>query len=77
MSNRKEGLAWGTAAESQYLDGIGNSLKGKPVSLINLLKGYLKGCERRTDWAGIDRAVILQAARAKLAAAQGMAHGAG
>ena len=63
--------AWTTTDELKHIKMIGHHRdRKKEVSLnekYELLRGYLNGCELRTDWRGMDRTVVLAYARKQLA----------
>lgn len=61
----KEELGHTTKSELEFIAGIGcysQSLKTEP----ELLKGYLISCEKRTDWAGMDKFSVIDAAKKRL-----------
>lgn len=62
-----------TEDELRFLNSLGsNSLKGQEgqVTPKQLLRGYLEGCRKRTDWDKIDRHVAVQKAHEALLACQ-------
>lgn len=59
----------GTAAEMQFLSGLGTfSEHGPLIGRRALLEGYLQGCELRRVWGKMDRQQIVEAAKAELEA---------
>ena len=53
---------WSTKSEMDFLKEIGqHSTKstGKPRDRKKCLVGYLKGCEKRDNWNGINKEVVV------------------
>lgn len=59
----------GTTNEMNFITGLGNFSTPKQLSASNkckLLTGYLAGCERRTDWNGLNKSALMSYAQNEL-----------
>lgn len=56
---------WTTATEIDFLDNIGTFCE-TPGDPLNLLRGYLKGAETRTEWGTIDSGAVIAHAKARI-----------
>jgi hypothetical protein len=62
---------WHTQDEKKFLKGIGTyNTKNSQIKLTTkekLLEGYLKGCQKRVAWGGLDKGEIIEFAKVQLA----------
>lgn len=59
----------GMTNEMNFIAGLGGFSTPKKMSAANkrkLLTGYLAGCERRTDWNGLNKSALMSYAQKEL-----------
>jgi hypothetical protein len=57
--------SWSTEAELHFLDDLG-AHTGVTRDPAPLLRGYLAGAEKRTDWGNMDRDAVIAHAKKRL-----------
>ncbi len=67
---RKRSVFYATRHEQKFLDGLGTYRDSMGIlcetSREDLLKGYLQGAMRRTDWGDIDSKTIIARVQSEL-----------
>jgi len=68
----KEDRYHNTKMELDFVSGLGTYSEHN-CGVVELLKGYLAGCAKRTDWEVIDKKAVIAAANKQLAHLQSIA----
>lgn len=60
-------LTWGTESEREFIRGLGGfRLRGPSMPRKALLEGYIAGAQLRTNWAGMDKEILIGLAKSEL-----------
>lgn len=59
MAAEMYGIAHTTEAEIKFIDGLGLWVKGFSIPRRELLRGYICGAKKRTDWGVMDGAAVI------------------